>query len=75
MPTAADKKEGMSMDYIRRTYGVPAKRRALARRLPAKAATRPAVKLLGTPISELSGRPGLPGFGAFCDLAASWGYD
>ena len=32
-------------------------------------------KLLGTPISQLSGRPGHTGFGAFSDIAASWGYD
>lgn len=30
---------------------------------------------LGTPISELSGRPGHPGFRRFCDIARSWGYD
>jgi len=29
----------------------------------------------GTPISELSGRPGEPGFGEFCRIAKSWGYD
>lgn len=30
---------------------------------------------LGTPISELSGRPGEPGYERFRDIAASWGYD
>lgn len=29
----------------------------------------------GTPISELSGRPGHPGFERFCEIARSWGYD
>jgi hypothetical protein len=30
---------------------------------------------VGTPISELSGRPGHPGFAEFCRIAKSWGYD
>jgi len=30
---------------------------------------------LGTPISELSGRPGYPGYEEFCRIAKSWGYD
>lgn len=30
---------------------------------------------LGTPISELSGRPGHPGYEEFCRIARSWGYD
>lgn len=30
---------------------------------------------LGTPISELSGRPGTPGLDEFCRIARSWGYD
>lgn len=30
---------------------------------------------LGTPISRLSGRPGEPGFAAFCEIARSWGYE
>lgn len=30
---------------------------------------------LGTPISQLSGRPGEPGFAEFCRIAKSWGYD
>jgi len=29
---------------------------------------------VGTPLSELSGRPGHPGFDRFCAIAASWGY-
>lgn len=29
---------------------------------------------LGTPISQLSGRPGHPGFERFCEIAESWGY-
>lgn len=30
---------------------------------------------LGTPISELSGRPGTPGYAEFVRIAKSWGYD
>lgn len=30
---------------------------------------------LGTPISQLSGRPGHPGFEEFCHIARTWGYD
>lgn len=30
---------------------------------------------LGTPISQLSGRPGEPGYAEFCRIAKSWGYD
>ncbi len=30
---------------------------------------------LGTPISQVSGRPGEPGFAEFCRIAKSWGYD
>lgn len=30
---------------------------------------------LGTPISELSGRPGTPGYERFAEIARSWGYD
>ena len=30
---------------------------------------------IGTPISELSGRAGSPGFDRFSRIAASWGYD
>jgi hypothetical protein len=32
-------------------------------------------KTLGTPISQLSGRPGHAGFEAFRDIAATWGYE
>ncbi len=30
---------------------------------------------LGTPISQLSGRPGHPGFERFCAIGRSWGYE
>lgn len=30
---------------------------------------------IGTPISELSGRPGHEGYEKFCAIARSWGYD
>lgn len=30
---------------------------------------------LGTPLSELSGRPGHPGYERFVAIARSWGYD
>lgn len=30
---------------------------------------------LGTPISQLSGRPGEPGYERFVEIAKSWGYD
>ena len=30
---------------------------------------------IGTPLSELSGRPGYPGYEQFKAIAASWGYD
>lgn len=30
---------------------------------------------LGTPLSELSGRPGHRGYDAFVRIASSWGYD
>lgn len=30
---------------------------------------------IGTPISELSGQPGQPGYEKFKAIAASWGYD
>jgi hypothetical protein len=30
---------------------------------------------IGTPISELSGRPGHEGYAEFCRIARSWGYD
>jgi hypothetical protein len=41
--------------------------------IPSSAA-RPA-RELGTPISQLSGRPGHEGFAEFCRIAKSWGYD
>lgn len=31
--------------------------------------------VVGTPISELSGRPGHPGYDRFSQIASSWGYD
>lgn len=30
---------------------------------------------LGTPLSELSGRPSHPGYDRFVEIARSWGYD
>lgn len=30
---------------------------------------------IGTPLSELSGRPGHPGYDRFVAIARSWGYD
>jgi len=30
---------------------------------------------LGTPISQLSGKPGTPGYKAFCEIARSWGHE
>lgn len=30
---------------------------------------------LGTPLSELSGQPGKPGFAEFCRIAKTYGYD
>jgi hypothetical protein len=30
---------------------------------------------LGTPLSQLSGRPDHPGYEEFCRIAASWGHD
>ena len=32
-------------------------------------------KKYGTLLSELSGRPGQPGYEEFCYIAKSWGYD
>lgn len=29
---------------------------------------------IGTPLSQLSGRPGEPGYDEFCRIARSWGY-
>ena len=30
---------------------------------------------LGTPLSEISGRPGHKGFAEFCRIAESWGFN
>lgn len=30
---------------------------------------------IGTPLSQLSGRPGEPGYAEFCRIARSWGHD
>lgn len=30
---------------------------------------------IGTPVRQISGRPVHPGFGEFCRIARSWGYD
>ena len=30
---------------------------------------------IGTPLSELSGRPGHPGYDEFCRIARSWGHE
>lgn len=30
---------------------------------------------IGTPLSELSGRPGQPGYEEFCRIARSWGHE
>ncbi len=35
----------------------------------------PHPEMLGTPISQLSGRPGHDGYENFKDIAASWGYE
>lgn len=35
----------------------------------------PNPRRIGTPISELSGRPGHPGYDQFKAIAESWGYD
>jgi hypothetical protein len=35
----------------------------------------PVAQQIGTPISQISGRPGHPGFDEFKRIAASWGYD
>lgn len=35
----------------------------------------PNPRKLGTPLSELSGRPGQPGFAEFCRIARSWGHE
>lgn len=36
---------------------------------------KPFARVLGTPISQLSGRPGHSGYNEFCRIAKSWGYD
>lgn len=43
--------------------------------LPAEAPAATGPAPVGTPISELSGRPGHPGYEQFKAIAASWGYD
>lgn len=35
----------------------------------------PNPRQLGTPLSELSGRPGQPGYERFVQIARSWGHD
>jgi hypothetical protein len=30
---------------------------------------------IGTPISQISGRPGEPGYAEFCRIARSWGHE
>lgn len=35
----------------------------------------PVPRQLGTPISQISGRPGHPGYDEFKRIARSWGYD
>lgn len=35
----------------------------------------PSTSIPGTPISQLSGRPGHPGYEEFKRIAQSWGYD
>jgi hypothetical protein len=36
---------------------------------------RPFARTIGTPLSQLSGRPGHPGFDRFCAIAETYGYD
>lgn len=36
---------------------------------------RDPTKPIGTPISEISGRPGEPGYAEFVRIAKSWGFD
>jgi hypothetical protein len=38
-------------------------------------ACKPHAARLGTPISELSGRPGHRGYDRFVEIARSWGFD
>ena len=35
----------------------------------------PNPRKLGTPLSQLSGRPGTDGYAEFCRIARSWGYE
>lgn len=35
----------------------------------------PSPRKLGTPISQLSGQPGKPGYAEFVRIAKSWGYE
>jgi hypothetical protein len=35
----------------------------------------PIKKEIGTPISEISGRPSHPGYDEFCRIAKSWGHE
>lgn len=35
----------------------------------------PTPRQIGTPLSQLSGRPGEPGYERFKSIAASWGFD
>lgn len=35
----------------------------------------PNPRKLGTPLSQLSGQPGSPGYAEFCRIARSWGYE
>ena len=43
--------------------------------VPVLAAREKSDEGLGTPLSELSDRPGHPGFAEFCRIAKSWGRD
>jgi len=43
--------------------------------VPLTFAAAPEPRQIGTPLSELSGRPGHLGFDAFVRIAKSWGYD
>ena len=38
-------------------------------------ACKPAADPLGTPIGQLSGNPGHPGYAEFCRIAGTWGHD
>lgn len=43
--------------------------------IPTGPAPRDPSKPIGTPLSQLSGRPGEPGYEEFCRVAKSWGHD